>query len=88
MNGSGMRKILDDLKKAVSIAHTSLQAQANARTAKKQARIGSMPKPNSQPKKLPGKNTTDPMWLAKSVVEAARREPLTLKKSKPKKSRR
>jgi hypothetical protein len=46
-----------------------------------------MPKPNSQPKKLPGKNPTDPMVLARSVIEAAIGEPLTPKKKrKPRKS--
>jgi len=35
-----------------------------------------MPKPKPQSKKLTGKNPTDPMVLARSVVEAAIREPL------------
>jgi len=41
-----------------------------------------MPKPKSKKQKLPGKNPTDPMWLARSVVEAAIGEPLTPKKKK------
>ena len=41
-----------------------------------------MPKSKTQPKKLPGKNPTDPMQLARSVVEAAIGEPLTPNKKR------
>ncbi len=37
------------------------------------------PKQTPQSRKLPGKNPEDPMWLAKSVVEAAIGETLTPK---------
>jgi hypothetical protein len=82
--------MLEDLKNTVSNAQASLHAQAHGRkiAAKKRARDGRMPKQKPQPKKLPGKNPTDPMWLAKSVVEAAIGEPLTPKKSSKKKSKR
>jgi hypothetical protein len=43
-----------------------------------------MPKPNPQPKKLPGKNRTEPMVLARSDVEAATGEPLSVA-NRPKK---
>jgi hypothetical protein len=43
-----------------------------------------MPKPNPQPKKLPGKNPTEPMMLARSVVEDATGECLSVAK-RPKK---
>jgi hypothetical protein len=44
-----------------------------------------MPKPKAKKKKLPAKNPSDPMKLARSVVEAAIGEPLTT--SRPKKKR-
>ena len=92
MNGSGMmrdgiKKILDDLKNTLSIAQASPQAQAHGtkQSAKKRVREGKMPKHKPQPKKLPGKkNPTDPMWEARSGVEAAIVEPLTPKSSKKK----
>lgn len=44
-------------------------------------------KTNSQPKKLPGKNPTDPMQLARLVVEAAIGEPLKWPKKRIGKSK-
>jgi hypothetical protein len=72
------KKILDDLKNTLSIAHASLQAQAHGRkqSAKKRVREGTLPRQQPLPKKLPGKNPTNPMWLAKSVVDAAIGGPL------------
>ena len=43
-----------------------------------------MPKPKAKKKKLPAKNTSDPIKLARSVVEAAIGEPLT---SNPKRTK-
>lgn len=43
-----------------------------------------MPKPNAKQKKLPAKNPSDPMKLARSVVEPAIGEPLTFAKPKKK----
>jgi hypothetical protein len=41
-----------------------------------------MSKPKAKKKKLPAKNPSDPMKLARSVVEAAIGEPLTSKTRK------
>lgn len=46
-----------------------------------------MPKPKAKKKKLPAKNPSDPMKLARSVVEAAIGEPLTSKNKYSKKGR-
>jgi hypothetical protein len=47
----------------------------------------SKPKQKPQPKKLPGKNPTDPMVLARSVVESAIGEPLIPRKKRSVKSK-
>jgi hypothetical protein len=83
------KKILDDLKNALSITQASLQAQAHGRkqsAKQRRAHEGSLPKEKPQSKKLPGKNHAEPMWLARRVVEAAIVEPLTPKSSKKKSS--
>jgi hypothetical protein len=97
-----VKKILDDLQNALSIAQAGIkgtlksliEAQSKAkklttriRAPKKKVQIGGVPKPKGKPKKkLLGKNPTDPNLLARSVIEAAIGEPLTIKKPGKKKT--
>jgi hypothetical protein len=81
-----VKKILDDLQNALSIAQAGIQgtlkslmktkSKAKKPTARKRTN-----KPKAKPKKrLSAKSPTDPMHLARSVVEAAIGEPLTMTK--------
>lgn len=82
-----IKKILDDFQNALSIAQAGIKgtlsslrkarAKANKRTTKKKL-------PTRPKKKSPRKNPSDPILLARSVIEAAIGEPLTpSKKRKP-----
>ena len=79
----GTLKILDDIQNALSLAQAgiagikgTLSALQNPQAKlKKRTTINVTPKPKARTKKKLPENPTDPMWRAKSVVEAAIEEP-------------
>ena len=83
-----VKKILDDFQNALSIAKAGIKGTLESlrkgrvkpkkRTTRKRTH-NTKPKARLK-KKLPPKNPTDPIVLARSVVEAAIGEPLTPKK--------
>lgn len=74
-----IKKILDDFQNALSIAQAGIKGTLSAlrnpqakRKKRTREKLTPKPKAKARPKrKLPGKNPTDPMVLARSVVEAA-----------------
>ncbi|MEO5957144.1 MAG: hypothetical protein ABIR36_15850 [Nitrospiraceae bacterium] len=86
-----VKKIIDDLQNALSIAQAgirgTLKSLMKAQSKAKKLTSGKRTnKPKEKPKKrLSAKHPTNPTHLARSVVKAAIREPLTPKKLRKKK---